>query len=150
MAERARATLTTRERWAGRLMILSGIVALLASAGMAARSAAFLRAAVPAAGSIARDLGPDASPGWADAHPAVVFTTREGVRWRAPQHTGGRARVGTPVQLLYDPRDPQRSVRPSGFLSIWGGALLALWIGLGFTLLPLVGPRFGLKADFNV
>ena len=142
--------LSLRERWAAGLMVCVGVAALVVSAWLGVRTVQFLRSATPVAGVIARDLGPDASPVWAEAHPAVAFTTREGRRIRYQQHGGGRARVGTPVALLYDRRDPEGSVRTDSIFGVWGGALLALWLGLGFTVLPLIGPRFGFRADFNV
>ncbi len=79
------------------------------------------------------------------SHPIIRFATADGAVVEFRQNGDVSRPLGALVPVAYDPADPPGTARADTFWADWGDVLGLLWIGLGFTLLPL----FGLRATFR-
>ncbi len=116
-------------------MVAIGLAALAYTAWQVAETAHFLSRAARAEGTVA-----EASP-----HPLIRFETAEGVPVRFRQNGFVSRPEGASVPVAYDPRDPAGTARAATFWPTWGTALWMLPAGLGFTILPLLGARVGIR-----
>ena len=109
-----------------------GCCTLLLCAFQGSRTTRFLNHATRTSGIIAE----------AAAHPRIRFETAEGTVVDFVQNGFVSRPQGSMVPVAYDPANPAGTAMVATFWPLWGSALWALPVGLGFTLLPLAGATF--------
>lgn len=75
------------------------------------------------------------------AHPRIRFTAADGRVVEFVQNGFVSRPLGAAVPVAYDPADPGGTARAATVWATWALALWPLPVGLGFTLLPLLGYR---------
>ncbi len=125
------------------LFLLVGVCTLIVAAYQGWRTISFLNSAERAQGVTAPD-----TPGGHDTitgHPLVDFRTKDGRTLRYRQNGFGPSRVGVPVTVFYENRDPIGTARLGGFLGLWLPVLLPLAMGLGFVLVVALGGEISIR-----
>lgn len=118
-----------RRSSANPVVTLLGWAALALTGAQVMHTAHFLRQALRTSGVVVE----------ASAHPRVRFTTAGGRPVEFIQNGFLTRPRGSRVDVGYLAQDPRGSARALTFWTTWGVALWSLPMGLGFTLLPLLG-----------
>lgn len=122
-----------REPWnaATVLLFVVGCGFLVATAWSGWRMAAFLSEATRVTGTVIDPEG----------HPRIRFTTADGRAAEFNQNGFLSRPLGAAVPVAYLTADPAGTAQADTFWADWGVVLGFLWLGLGFTGLPLLGAR---------
>jgi len=112
-------------------LFVVGLVALGAAAWQGCSTAAFLGRAARATGEITTS-----SP-----RPVIRFVSDGGTTTEFRQGGFISRPSGAAVPIAYEPHDPAGTARAATFWALWGDVIFLLPMGLGFTLLPLLGAR---------
>ena len=119
------------------ILAIAGLGAAAIGAVLLARTRAFVRRAATAQGRYAgaewegTAADPNVTPRHT-AYPLVEFQTADGQTIRFEARTGtpwAGQKSGRPVEVIYDPQDPQHAV-VSSFVELWLPALIFLTVGL--------------------
>lgn len=113
------------------ILFFVGLLALAVTAWQAWQTATFSRHAVYTTGVIA-----DPAP-----HPTIRASTPDGNPFTFVQNGFISRPAGAEVPIAYDAADPAGTAQAWTFWTSWGTALWLLPMGLGFTILPLLGMR---------
>ncbi len=111
------------------MLVIVGVGALIATGVQLTQTARFLTHATWTQGTVLR----------ASAHPVIRFSTEAGTSVQFTQNGFLTRPVGAQVRVVYAVGDPAGTARAATFWTIWGAALWWLPMGLGFTVLPLMG-----------
>ncbi|MGY2897308.1 hypothetical protein [Deinococcus sp. UYEF24] len=112
-------------------MIIVGIWVLLGSGVRVWQTTHFLFQATSIQGLVVR----------ASAHPVIRFSTMAGTPVQFVQNGFLTRSLGASVPVVYSAHDPAGTARAATFWTLWGPALWLLPMGLGFTILPLLGTK---------
>ena len=126
------------------IFLVIGVGALLVAAWQGWRTWSFIASAQSTPGVIAPDV-PGSHEVVAGGHPMVEFHTPDGRTLRYRQNGFAPTRIGAPVTVPYQPRDPAGTATLSSFLSLWTPVLLPLVMGLGFIGLTALGAEIGVR-----
>lgn len=119
------------------LLTIAGLVVATIGAVLLARTRAFIRRAATAQGKYAGAVWGDSTADLTvmprrTTYPLVEFQTTDGQMIRFEARTGtlwAQQKAGRPVEVLYDPHNPQHAVVNS-FVELWLPALIFLVVGL--------------------
>jgi len=114
------------------VMVVAGLCALTASGVQLWQTMHFLSHASWTQGRVVR----------ASAHPVIRFSTATGPPVQFVQNGFLNRPVGAQVKVVYTARDPVGTARAATFWTLWGPVLWWLPMGVGFTVLPLLGAEF--------
>ena len=124
------------------LFALLGVILTAIGAVLFRRTKTFVDRADRSAGRYVSSVGRVTASGDATAtYPVVEFETADGrsVRFEARAAVILASRkIGKPVEVLYDPADPQQAI-VNDWMEIWAPALIFAAVGIIFILLGLVG-----------
>ncbi|MGY2892456.1 DUF3592 domain-containing protein [Deinococcus sp. UYEF24] len=110
-------------------MIIVGICALVGSGVQVWQTTHFLSQATSTQGLVVKASG----------HPVIRFSTVAGKPVQFVQNGFLTRPLGASVPVVYSAHDPAGTARAATFWTLWGPALWLLPMGLGFTILPLLG-----------
>ncbi len=126
------------------IFLVIGVAALLVAAWQGWRTWSFVASAQSTPGVIAPNV-PGSHEVVAGGHPMVKFHTPDGRTLRYRQNGFAPTRIGAPLTVLYQPRDPVGTATLSSFLSLRPPVLPPLVMGIGFTGLTALGAETGVR-----
>lgn len=112
--------------------VVTVLLFLLASIIMAHRTLSFLRTCLRARATVIKLEG--------DLNPTIVFQfndSRTGHEIIGRSDIGMNYKVGTVLDILYSPKNPEVGVKVDSFTGIWSGPILIAMIGCFWLLVSL-------------
>ena len=131
-------------RTARAMALIVGMIALAIGLVQSWSAIRLARTGAHAAGRVIVER-PDPGETWSPAHPTIEFRTATGALVRYSQNGMGARRIGTKVDVLYDPAAPAGTAVVNSFWQLWLPPMLPLYLGIGFTGLVLAGVKWEIR-----